>query len=131
MPIQTLEVSNDLLNLGIDPDVYQYAKGFLTVPLRFSTPGLTMLRSIKWHFTSIVSEAVTPRNLPIELNKTHYKFFKMKFEIAVSVAFVISGLPFCLAWGNMGHQTVAYIASNFGRIYLSSLLPQAFLDCIL
>lgn len=55
----------------------------------------------------------------------------MKVEIAVSVAFVVSGLPFCLAWGDMGHQTVAYIASNFGRIYLSSSLPQAFLDCIL
>ncbi len=38
----------------------------------------------------------------------------MKFEIAVSAAFVTSGLPFCLAWGDMGHQTVAYIASNFG-----------------
>ncbi|PMD16565.1 S1/P1 nuclease [Hyaloscypha hepaticicola] len=37
----------------------------------------------------------------------------MKFKIAVSVAFVTSGLPFCLAWGDMGHQTVAYIASNF------------------
>jgi hypothetical protein len=55
----------------------------------------------------------------------------MKFEIAVSVAFVTSELPFSLAWGDMGHQTVAYIASNFGRIYLSFLLPQGFLDCVL
>ncbi len=48
----------------------------------------------------------------------------MKFEVAVSVAFLFSGLPFCSAWGDMGHQTVAYIASNFGRIYLSSLHPK-------
>ncbi|KAN0096595.1 S1/P1 nuclease [Hyaloscypha variabilis] len=37
----------------------------------------------------------------------------MKFVITVSVGFLASGLPLCSAWGDMGHETVAYIASNF------------------
>jgi hypothetical protein len=40
----------------------------------------------------------------------------MKFEVTVSIAFLASGLPLCSAWGNMGHEAVAYIATNFGEI---------------
>lgn len=32
---------------------------------------------------------------------------------SLQLALVVSGLPAALAWGNMGHETVAYIASNF------------------
>ncbi len=39
----------------------------------------------------------------------------MKFVTTVSVAFLASGLPICSAWGDMGHETVAYVASNFGE----------------
>ncbi|PMD62413.1 S1/P1 nuclease [Hyaloscypha bicolor E] len=37
----------------------------------------------------------------------------MKFEITILIAFLASGPPLCSAWGNMGHEAVAYIATNF------------------
>jgi hypothetical protein len=46
----------------------------------------------------------------------------MKFEITVLIVFLASGLQLCSAWGNMGHEAVAYIATNFGGIHVSALL---------
>lgn len=41
----------------------------------------------------------------------------MKF-ITAPVVVLVSALPSAsLAWGNMGHEAVAYIASNFGKFH--------------
>lgn len=40
----------------------------------------------------------------------------MKFELTPIVVF-LSVLPSALAWGNMGHEAVAYVATNFGISY--------------
>jgi hypothetical protein len=37
----------------------------------------------------------------------------MKIQFSASVLLVTS-LPLSSAWGNMGHETVAYVATNFG-----------------
>jgi len=54
--------------------------------------------------------------------KSFIKPFKMKFEITVLIVFLASGLQLCSAWGNMGHEAVAYIATNFGGIHVLALL---------
>lgn len=41
--------------------------------------------------------------------------FKMKVEISSALLFA-SGLPLASAWGTLGHETVAYIATNFGEL---------------
>jgi hypothetical protein len=40
--------------------------------------------------------------------------FKMKIEISSAILFA-SGLPLASAWGTLGHEAVAYIATNFGE----------------
>jgi hypothetical protein len=50
----------------------------------------------------------------------------MKMQISVSIAFLASGLPLSSAWGDMGHQTVAYIATNFGETLSLSLLGNGY-----
>jgi hypothetical protein len=32
-----------------------------------------------------------------------------------AVVVALSALPNALAWGNLGHETIAYIATNFGK----------------
>lgn len=40
----------------------------------------------------------------------------MKFELATPVLVLASALPLASAWGTLGHETVAYIATNFGKL---------------
>jgi len=38
----------------------------------------------------------------------------MKSQVSVAVL-LASSLPTALGWGSLGHETVGYIASNFGE----------------
>ncbi len=39
---------------------------------------------------------------------------KMKTQFSTPVLLLASVLPLCSAWGSLGHNTVAYVATNFG-----------------
>jgi hypothetical protein len=131
MPIQILEVSNDLLETDIDPDVYQVPKCFIISEIQNCNAVLRSVRSIRWQSNTIVFQEATPRDLAIPSEqKSFTKPFKMKFEITILIAFLASGLPLCSAWGNMGHEAVAYIATNFGGIHVSAFLFDFTLDHI-
>jgi hypothetical protein len=57
----------------------------------------------------------------------------MKIQFSASVLLVAS-LPLSSAWGNMGHETVAYVATNFGihltlREFVRSLMQIYSQEC--
>ena len=51
----------------------------------------------------------------------------MKLQEFTSLVLLASTLPLALGWGQLGHETIAYIASNFGeqdhsKYYISFLI---------
>lgn len=50
---------------------------------------------------------------------------KMTFANTASIVVLASALPLASAWGTLGHETVAYIATNFGKLIPLNLQDEA------
>jgi hypothetical protein len=54
-------------------------------------------------------------SLPLNFSSLQIKFFNMQLSFTSSILLGLSLLPPAYSWGGLGHETIAYIATNFGN----------------